>query len=228
MVEGGLVGLLLIEDDLEVARFVMQGLVAAGYTVDLAKNGTEGLEKALNNEYDLYIVDRMLSGMQGIDIIKNIRLQGISTPVIILSAMADVQERVEGLQAGSDDYLVKPFAFEELLARVEALLRRDGVVTTHLRVADLEMDLLTHKVKRAGEKINLQPREYRLLEYLMQNAGQVVTRAMLLENVWEYHFDPQTNVIDVHISRLRQKIDKGFERQLLSTVRGAGYMLHDE
>ena len=221
--------ILLVEDDSSVAEYIVKGLRQSGYTVDHAADGKQGLFLASSEKYDVMIVDRMLPHVDGLTIIQTMRVSGNKTPVLILSALGEVDDRVKGLKAGGDDYLVKPFAFAELLARIEAILRRQvsSITQTKLKVADLEMDLLAHKVTRSGEGFNLQPREYKLLEYLMKHAGQVVTRTMLLENVWEYHFDPQTNVIDVHISRLRQKIDKGFDRQLLSTVRGAGYMLHD-
>lgn len=220
---------LIIEDDSAVAEFVVTGLTNAGYQVQHASEGKTGLEMALSGQFDLLVVDRMLPFVDGLSIIESVRAKEITTPVLILSALGEVDDRVKGLKVGGDDYLAKPFAFEELQARVEALLRRHetNVAQTKLKVADLEMDLLAHKVVRAGQTLNLQPREYRLLEYLMKHAGQVVTRTMLLENVWDYHFDPQTNVIDVHISRLRQKIDKDFDRPLLSTVRGAGYRLNE-
>ncbi len=221
--------ILLIEDDLKVADYIAKGLRESGYSVEHAADGKSGLVKATSEEYDAMIVDRMLPQVDGLTIIQTMRASGNDTPVLILSALGDVDDRVKGLKAGGDDYLVKPFAFAELLARIEVILRRQESNTTQtkLRIADLEMDLLAHKVTRADQVLNLQPREYKLLEYLMRHAGQVVTRTMLLENVWDYHFDPQTNVIDVHISRLRQKIDKGFERTLLTTVRGAGYKLDD-
>jgi len=221
--------ILLIEDDTSVAEYIGKGLRQNGYTVDHCADGEEGLSLASTQSFDAMIVDRMLPNVDGLTIIKSLRAANNKSPVLILSALGEVDDRVKGLQAGGDDYLVKPFAFAELLARIEALLRRQqsSATETKLKVADLEMDLLAHKVTRGGESFNLQPREYKLLEYLMKHAGQVVTRTMLLENVWEYHFDPQTNVIDVHISRLRQKIDKDFDNQLLSTVRGAGYMLRD-
>lgn len=221
--------ILLIEDDTSVAQYIGKGLRQNGYTVDHCADGEEGLSLASTQSFDAMIVDRMLPNVDGLTIIKSLRAANNKSPVLILSALGEVDDRVKGLQAGGDDYLVKPFAFAELLARIEALLRRQqsSATETKLKVADLEMDLLAHKVTRGGESFNLQPREYKLLEYLMKHAGQVVTRTMLLENVWEYHFDPQTNVIDVHISRLRQKIDKDFDNQLLSTVRGAGYMLRD-
>ncbi len=220
---------LIIEDDNNVADYVAKGLKESGFKVDRAEDGKQGLVMATTETYDALVVDRMLPHVDGLTIIQTLRAADDNTPVLILSALGEVDDRVKGLKAGGDDYLVKPFAFAELLARIEAILRRQesSNTQTRLKVADLEMDLLAHKVTRAGENFNLQPREYKLLEYLMRHAGQVVTRTMLLENVWDYHFDPQTNVIDVHISRLRQKIDKGFDKQLLTTVRGAGYMLDD-
>jgi two-component system, OmpR family, response regulator len=219
--------LLVVEDDRETASYLHKGLSESGYVVDRAGDGREGLFLASSGGYDAIVLDRMLPGMDGLAVLGALRAAGIRTPALILSALGSVDDRVKGLRAGSDDYLVKPFAFSELLARIEALLRRGTVTpaTTKLRVADLELDLLTRTVKRAGKPIDLLPREFRLLEYLMRNAGHVVTRTMLLEHVWDYHFDPQTNVIDVHVSRLRQKIDKNFERPLLHTVRGAGYCL---
>lgn len=221
--------ILLIEDDQSVADYILKGLKQSGYNVNHAADGKQGLLEATTESYDVMIIDRMLPNVDGLTIIQTLRAADNKTPVLILSALGEVDDRVKGLKAGGDDYLVKPFAFAELLARIEAILRRQesNNTQTRLRVADLEMDLLSHKVTRGGQNFSLQPREYKLLEYLMRHAGQVVTRTMLLENVWEYHFDPQTNVIDVHISRLRQKIDKDFDKQLLSTVRGAGYMLHD-
>ncbi|MDX9874035.1 MAG: response regulator transcription factor [Spongiibacteraceae bacterium] len=218
---------LLIEDDRSVASYIQQGLLDNGYQVTVEADGSRGLAVAREANFDIAIIDRMLPGLDGLSIIQSLRDAGNNLPALILSALGDVDDRVAGLRAGGDDYLVKPFAFVELLARLEALLRRPAASAqeTRLRVADLEMDLLAHRVTRAGEVIALQPREYKLLEYLMRHAGQVVTRSMLLENVWDYHFDPQTNVIDVHVSRLRQKIDKGFDQPLLVTVRGAGYML---
>lgn len=220
---------LLIEDDKSVADYIVKGLRESGYLVDHIADGKEGLFAANSEEYDVMVIDRMLPRVDGLTIIKTIRAADNNTPVLVLSALGEVDDRVKGLKAGSDDYLTKPFAFAELLARLEALFRRgdSGGLQTRLKVADLEMDLLSHKVSRAGENIILQPREFRLLEYLMKHASQVVTRTMLLENVWDYHFDPQTNVIDVHISRLRQKIDKDFDKPLLNTVRGAGYMLNE-
>jgi two-component system, OmpR family, response regulator len=219
--------LLVIEDDREAAAFLVKGLSESGYVVDHAPDGRDGLILGTSNEYDAMIVDRMLPRMDGLKLIGALRAAEVRTPVLILSALGAVDDRVKGLRAGGDDYLVKPFAFSELLARIEALLRRGApaAATTRLQVDDLQMDLLARTVQRAGQPIELLPREFRLLEYLMRHAGQVVTRTMLLEHVWDYHFDPQTNVIDVHISRLRQKIDRSFPQALLHTVRGAGYML---
>ncbi len=219
--------ILLIEDDPETAGFVAKGLGESGYSVDRAEDGQEGLVRALDGNYDLAIVDRMLPQLDGLSLVEALRKAGKRTPVLFLSALGEVDERVRGLKAGGDDYLAKPFAFSELLARIEALLRRPlgTAAETVLRLGDLEMDLLARRVKRGGVEIPLQPREFSLLEYLLRNAGRVVTRTMLLEQVWGYHFDPQTNVIDVHISRLRQKIDRDFEQPLLHTVRGAGYTL---
>ena len=222
--------ILLVEDDAEVARFVRKGLQEAGHTVEHAANGRDGLFLAASEQFDVLVLDRMLpGGVDGVRLVETLRGQSNKTPVLFLSALTGVDERVKGLRAGGDDYLVKPFAFAELLARVEALGRRPTVdaPATKLKVADLEMDLLSRTVTRSGKKIDVQPREFRLLEHLMRHAGQVVTRTMLLENVWDYHFDPQTNVIDVHISRLRSKIDKGFSQPLLHTIRGAGYMIRD-
>jgi two-component system OmpR family response regulator len=218
---------LVVEDDRETAAYLAKGLNESGYTVDCVNDGREGLFLASSGDYSAMILDRMLPSMDGLAVLGGLRAAGISTPALILSALGSVDDRVKGLSAGGDDYLVKPFAFSELLARVEALLRRGtGPATeTRLRVADLELDLLTRTVKRHGKSIEVLPREFRLLEYLMRNAGHVVTRTMLLEHVWDYHFDPQTNVIDVHVSRLRQKVDKGFDAPLLHTVRGAGYCL---
>jgi len=219
---------LVIEDDLEVASYIRKGLTESGHIVDVASTGPEGLARALEGAYDTLIVDRMLPGLDGLMLIQTLRNESVRTPVLVLSAPGKVDDRVTGLKAGGDDYLVKPFAFSELLARLEALVRRTGAedkVVTNLRVADLEMDLLSRRVTRAGKTIELQSREFHLLEYLMRHADHVVTRTMLLEAVWEYHFDPQTNVIDVHISRLRAKIDKDFDQPLLHTIRGAGYSL---
>ena len=219
--------LLVVEDDRSTAAYLVKGLSESGYTVDQADDGREGLFMASSGSYDAIILDRMLPGMDGLTLVGALRAAAIATPSLILSALGSVDDRVKGLKAGGDDYLVKPFAFSELLARIEALLRRGATATatTKLRVADLELDLLTRTVKRGDTAIELLPREFQLLEYLMRNAGHVVTRTMLLEHVWDYHFDPQTNVIDVHVSRLRQKIDRNFARPLLHTVRGAGYCL---
>jgi two-component system OmpR family response regulator len=219
--------ILVVEDDFETQRYLVQGLKEAGHVVDDAADGEIGLTLALSRPYDMAIIDRMLPKMDGLKLVAEIREQGNATPVLFLSALSEVDDRVKGLKAGGDDYLTKPYAFVELLARVDALMRRrqPAAVKTQLQVGDLELDLLTRAAKRAETSIDLQPREFRLLEYLMRHANQVVTRTMLLESVWEYHFDPQTNVIDVHISRLRAKIDKGFETPLLHTVRGAGYMI---
>ena len=223
--------ILLVEDDKDVAGFVVKGLREAGHVVEHVANGRDGLFMAASENFDAIILDRMLpGGVDGLRILETLRTQKNQTPVLILSAIAHVDERVRGLKAGGDDYLTKPFSFAELLARVEALTRRakgEGP-QTKLVVGDLEMDLLSRTVRRAGQKIDLQPREFRLLEYLMRHAGQVVTRTMLLEGVWDYHFDPQTNVIDVHVSRLRQKVDKPFPTSLIHTVRNAGYMLRAE
>ncbi|HTV49924.1 MAG TPA: response regulator transcription factor [Steroidobacteraceae bacterium] len=219
---------LLVEDNERVTRFVTKGLQEAGHTADHADNGREGLFLAASERYDVIIMDRMLPGsIDGLAIIEALRKSGNRTPILILSALSDVDERIKGLRSGGDDYLTKPFAFGELLARLDALsrrLRQDSAQTT-LEVADLRMDLLSRKVVRGSRTIALQPREFKLLEYLLRHAGQVVTRTMLLENVWDYHFDPQTNVVDVHISKLRQKIDADAERPLLKTVRNAGYMI---
>jgi two-component system OmpR family response regulator len=219
--------ILIIEDDREAANYIRKGLKESGHVVDHAADGEEGLEMGRSAEYDILVVDRMLPKLDGLSVIETLRDEGISSPVLILSALGEVDHRVEGLKAGGDDYLVKPYAFAELLARIEALARRRDpeTVRTKLVVGDLEMDLLARTVIRGGEEILLQPREFRLLEFLMKHSGQVVTRTMLLEKVWDYHFDPQTNVIDVHISRLRSKIDKPFDDALLHTVRGAGYRL---
>jgi two-component system OmpR family response regulator len=220
--------LLLVEDNERVGRFVKKGLTEAGHTVDHADNGRDGMFLAASEPYDAIIMDRMLPGdIDGLGIIEALRKSGNRIPILILSALGDVDERIRGLKSGGDDYLVKPFAFGELLARLDALLRRsqERHVETTLVVDDLCMDLLSHKVTRAGKAVALQPREFKLLEYLMRHANQIVTRTMLLENVWDYHFDPQTNVVDVHVSKLRQKIDAGGARQLLRTVRNAGYML---
>jgi len=220
--------ILIIEDDKEASRYLAKGLKEAGHVADQAADGGTGLDLALENDYDVLIVDRMLPIRDGLSVIADLRARGDHTPVLILSALGQVDDRVTGLKAGGDDYLPKPYAFSELLARVEVLGRRPkqgAEVETSYSVGDLVLDRMAHSCTRQGQEIQLQPREFRLLEYLMQHAGQVVTRTMLLENVWEYHFDPQTNVIDVHISRLRAKIDKDFEPALLHTIRGAGYTI---
>lgn len=220
---------LVVEDDGKVAGYLANALKESGHNAELASDGPTGYELARTGDYDVLIVDRMLPGRDGLSVIDGLRQEGVRTPVLILSALGGVDDRVKGLRAGGDDYLSKPYAFSELLARVEALARRSTPekAETKYVVGDLVLDRLSHQVSRAGEPISLQPREYRLLEYLIMNMGQVVTRTMLLEHVWDYHFDPQTNVIDVHISRLRAKIDKNFDRPLLHTVRGAGYMVRD-
>jgi two-component system OmpR family response regulator len=220
--------ILIIEDDAAVAEYIADGLQDAGYATERVADGELGYQRAVAAEYEMLLVDRMLPHLDGLTLISRLRDRGDHTPALILSALGEVDDRVKGLQCGADDYLVKPFSFAELKARTEALLRRNlqnAATQTTLAVADLHMDLLTQLVSRAGQKLVLQPREYKLLECLMRNAGQLVTRDMLLEDVWGYHFDPQTNVIDVHISRLRQKIDRDFEPALLTTVRGSGYIL---
>ena len=219
--------ILVIEDDREAADYLAKAFEEVGHLAHVAGDGENGFALADSGDYDVLVVDRMLPRRDGLSVIAGLRARGNESPVLILSALGDVDDRVTGLRAGGDDYLTKPYAFSELLARVEALNRRGGArdVETLYRVGDLELDRLSHSVRRAGQEIALQPREFRLLEYLMRHAGQVVTRTMLLENVWDYHFDPQTNVIDVHISRLRSKIEKGFDTPIPHTVRGAGYML---
>ena len=222
--------LLLIEDDRDVAAYLVKAFRESGHSVDHAADGVSGYDLAHDGGYEVAVIDRMLPKMDGLSLISALRAQKNETPVLILSALGQVDDRVKGLRAGGDDYLAKPYAFSELLARVEALARRrpkGAPEETVYRLGDLVLDRLSHKVTRAGEEITLQPREFRLLEYLMQNAGKVVTRTMLLEHVWDYHFDPQTNVIDVHVSRLRAKIDRDFDAPLLHTVRGAGYMIRD-
>jgi len=224
--------ILLVEDDKQVGEFIVAELHAAGHTCIHALDGEAGYQAASKASHDVLVIDRMMPRMDGLSLIKSLRRDGNNTPVLVLSALGDVDDRVQGLHCGADDYLVKPFAMAELLARLEVLHRRVSLpgadTQTRLVVEDLSMDLLRQEVKRKGTTITLQPREYKLLEFLMRHAGQVVTRAMLLEKVWGYHFDPQTNVIDVHVSRLRQKIDKDFEHPMLVTVRGAGYRLGAE
>ncbi len=220
------VKILLIEDDRQTADYVIKGLREHGHVVDRADNGRDGLYLATGESYDVMIVDRMLPKMDGLSLVKAARASGTKTPALFLTTMGGVDDRVAGLEAGADDYLVKPFAFAELLARVGALARRPPIVAqTALKVGDLEMDLLTRTVVRAGKRIDLLAQEFRILEYLMRHAGEVVTRTMLLEKVWDFHFDPKTNIVETHISRLRAKIDKGFERPLLHTIRGAGYVI---
>ena len=221
--------ILIIEDDHDVSAFIAKGLKEARHSTDIASNGKDGLFLATTENYDVLIVDRMLPELDGLSIIKTLRALEKSTPILILSALGDVDDRVNGLRSGGDDYLVKPFAFSELLARVEIIARRQQkqVETTTLHAQNLEVDLMTRKVTRGDNLIDLQTREFSLLEYLLKNKNRVVTRTMLLENVWDYHFDPQTNVIDVHISRLRSKIDKGFDTPIIQTVRGAGYIIED-
>jgi two-component system, OmpR family, response regulator len=218
---------LVIEDDAETGSYLRRGLREQGHVVDIATNGRDGLFMATSEAYDILIVDRMLPHLDGLSVVKTARATGLKTPVLFLTTMSGVGDRVEGLEAGADDYLVKPFAFAELSARINALARRPPMaqVETVLKVADLEMDLISREVRRAGLDIDLQPREFRLLEYLMRNAGRVVTRTMLLESVWDFHFDPKTNIVETHISRLRSKIDRGFDTELIETVRGSGYIL---
>jgi two-component system OmpR family response regulator len=220
---------LIIEDDETASKYLRNALCESGHVVDVVADGLHGLNRAMTESYDALVVDRMLPSLDGLSLIETLRKAGHETPVMIVSALGEVDERVRGLRAGGDDYLVKPYAFTELLARLERLMQRRGSggasAETHLRVADLEVDLLKRRVKRGDQAIELKTREFQLLEYLMRHAGHVVTRTMILESVWDYHFDPQTNVIDVHISRLRQKIDKGFDPPLIKTVRGAGYSL---
>ncbi len=219
---------LVVEDDADTAHYLQKGLGEHGHVCDRAADGPEALEAALNREYDVIVMDRMLPKLDGLSVLRALRAAGRQTPVLILSALSQVDDRVQGLTAGGDDYLTKPFAFSELLARLEVLTRRgksDPAVETRLALGDLEMDLLSRTVTRGGQVIDLQPREFKILEYFLRRAGRVVTRTMLLEGVWDYNFDPQTNVIDVHISRLRQKIDKGFAVPLLHTIRGSGYIL---
>lgn len=222
------VKVLVVEDDKEVAQFIGSSLQQIGYVVDRCEDGKQGLLQASVETYDAIILDRMLPGLDGLNLLKTLRATGSNVPILLLSAMADVSHRVEGLQAGADDYLTKPFAFSELHARLEVMFRRnthESGEQTSLHCADLSLNLLTQEAKRAETLISLQPREYRLLEYLLRNQDRVVTRTMLLESVWDYHFDPQTNVIDVHISRLRNKIDKPFSQVLIHTIRGRGYVI---
>jgi two-component system OmpR family response regulator len=219
--------ILVVEDDSETAGYLTSGLEEEGHAVSWSRAGRDGLFLAMTENFDLLIIDRMLPELDGLTLVKTLRAARIETPILFLTTMSGIDDRVTGLNAGGDDYLVKPFAFSELVARVKALSRRPRgtTVDTQFKVADLELDVVKHVVKRAGHEIQLQPREYRLLEYLMRHAGQVVTRTMLLDNVWNYHFDPKTNVVESHLSRLRTKIDKGFTPELIHTVRGAGYCL---
>ena len=221
--------ILIVEDDRDAAAYLVKAFSEAGHVADHAADGLSGYAMAKDGPYDVLIVDRMLPKLDGLSMISRLRLEGTQTPALILSALGEVDDRVKGLRAGGDDYLTKPYAFTELLARIEVLARRSSPAeaATNYSVGGLSLDRLSRKVERDGEAILLQPREFRLLEYLMKHAGKVVTRTMLLENVWDYHFDPQTNVIDVHISRLRSKIDKGHDKPLLHTIRGAGYMIRD-
>ncbi len=221
--------ILIIEDDRDAAQYLAKGLRESGHSAEVAQDGRDGLLRSAVEPFDVLIVDRMLPNLDGLSLVQHLRKTGHATPVLFLSALGEVDDRVKGLRAGGDDYLAKPYAFSELLARVENLGRRRNsrAAVTRLKVADLELDLLSRKATRAGQAIDLQPREFQLLETLMRHAGQVMTRTMLLEQVWNYHFDPQTNVIDVHISRLRQKIDRGFEPPLIHTVRGAGYCVRE-
>jgi two-component system OmpR family response regulator len=223
---------LLVEDDAETADYVAKGLREAGYTVEHVADGRDGLYLASSSAFDAVIMDRMLPGMDGLSVVKALRAGGVETPILILSALAQLDERVTGLRAGGDDYLTKPYHMSELLARIDALARRGEAGGpeggTKLKLADLELDRMSRRVTRNGKKIELTAREFQLLEFMMRHSGQVVTRTMLLEGVWDYHFDPQTNVIDVHISRLRQAIDKDFDKPLLHTVRGAGYSLRED
>ena len=218
---------LLIEDDRETAGHIVHALENQGHSVDQAHNGIDGLERARTGEHNALIVDRMLPRMDGLSLVRQLRAEGHQTPVLFLTTMSGLDDRVEGLEGGGDDYLVKPFAFSELLARVNAITRRRGDAgePTKLRIADLEMDLIRRTASRGGKIIDLQPQEFRLLEFLLRNAGRVVTRAMLLENVWDLHFDPRTNIVETHLSRLRSKVDRGFGTELIHTVRGAGYVL---
>jgi len=220
--------ILLVEDDAETADYIRNGFTQSGYVVDVLANGRDALFQASDGHYGAVILDRMLPDLDGLSVLKGLRAAGVKTPILLLSALAMVDERVRGLQAGADDYLAKPYVFSELLARVEVMLRRAdnaGTAPTTLVCDDLELNLLSRKVSRKGREIDLLPREFQLLEYLLNHKDQLVTRTMLLERVWDYHFDPSTNIVDVHVSRLRQKIDKGFDRPLIHTLRGAGYML---
>ena len=221
--------LLLVEDEKDVGAYIKKGLMQAGHVVDLAADGRDGLMLAMSERYDVMVLDRMLPGVDGVSIVRAVRASGVGSPILLLTAVDGIDDRVEGLEAGADDYLVKPFAMAEFLARVQALARRPQVqeVQASLRVADLEMNLLKRTVTRAGERIELQPREFQLLEYLLRNVGRVVTRTMLLESVWDFHFDPKTNIVETHISRLRSKLARNSTTELIHTVRGAGYRLSE-
>jgi two-component system, OmpR family, response regulator len=220
---------LLVEDDRKISSFIVKGLKAAGYAVDPALDGEEGLQLARTEPYDAAIIDIMLPKLDGLALIETLRKGKINTPVLVLSAKSAVNDRVKGLQSGSDDYLTKPFAFSELLARVQALIRRGSgaLEPTRLGVADLSMNLITREVSRGGKKIELQPLEFSLLEYLLRNAGRVVSKAMIMDHVWDYNFDPQTNVVEARISRLRDKVDRGFDKRLIHTLRGVGYVIRE-
>ena len=221
--------ILLVEDDIKIASFIVKGLKEAGFAVDHSNDGEDGLHLAVTEAYDALIIDLMLPKLDGLTLIENLRSRHINTPVIILSAKRSVDDRVKGLEKGGDDYLTKPFAFSELLARLQALIRRSGGITepTKLKVGDLSLDLLTREVIRAGENIELQPREFALLEYLMRNAGRIVSRTMIMEHVWNYNFDPQTNVVEARMTRLRDKIDRSFDKKMIHTVRGVGYVIKE-
>jgi len=222
--------LLLVEDDKKLSSFIVKGLRQAGFAVDHSNDGRDGLHLALTETYDAAILDIMLPGIDGLAIIEKMRLKGISTPVIILSAKRSVDDRIKGLQTGSDDYLVKPFAFSELMARIQALIRRASAASepTSLRLGDLSLDLITRRVERSGSELNLQPKEFALLEYLMRNKGKVLSKTIIMEHIWDYHFDPQTNVVDVLVCRLRAKLDRDFDKKLLHTIRGVGYVLRED
>ena len=221
--------LLVVEDDKEAGAYLKKALLEAGHTVDRADDGREGLFLAASEPYDVIILDRMLPRMDGLAVLRTLRASGVKTPVLLLTALGGIDDRVDGLEAGGDDYLVKPFAIAELLARINALARRPPPqdIQTKLQVADLSLDMLTRTVTRAGVQIDLQPREFQLLAYLMRHAGKVVTRTMLLESVWDFHFDPKTNIVDTHVSRLRAKVDRGYPLELIHTIRGAGYCLRE-
>jgi two-component system OmpR family response regulator len=221
--------ILIVEDDIETADYIVKGLKQSGHAVDHAATGRQGLLLAANEPFDVMVIDRMLPGIDGLKLVESLRKDGVKAPVLFLTALGGIDDRVEGLEAGADDYLVKPFAFTELLARLNALARRPPLERTAglMRVGDLEMDIVGHEVTRGGKKVDLQPREFRLLEYLMRNAGRVVTRTMLLQNVWEFNFDPKTKIVETHISRLRAKIDRRVDQQLVHTVRGSGYVLRE-